>query len=391
MYVNSLRDNVCTIKDTIFCWVHHTRDLLYLYIMQQSHIQRRRPITQQQTCNNAATTTHHVTVISRHTQTHSSQHMQHTHAVPVLQRKRIHFMTCDTRLANIEFLGEESHTLTLRTSQGRITKRESTGRVVIVIVITRIVERLKRERERESASQSKLKGVTKQHVTQISQRTKYHSTPHHSTQHITHKHITHTSHWVLTETDRNEKRKEWDERRTRERIEQETSETRERVMWWAEKEMQMRPERGERWKETAVKNYCLQFFKNLLKQLVVVIILIKMISCDLLFKWQMHSQALLVECHVVCLDPVARTDPCHKLKTQAGTYENGRHGRRAWFCWWCIALWRAEEQRSRMTCAAEGDDRRDAGDVSTHKDICTSDETYSMKWCICIEERLKLM
>ena len=74
MYANSLRDNRCTIKDTIFCWVHQTRDMMYLYIMQQSHIQRRRPTT----CNNIATTTHHVTLISRHTQTNSSQHMQYT-------------------------------------------------------------------------------------------------------------------------------------------------------------------------------------------------------------------------------------------------------------------------------------------------------------------------
>ena len=89
--------------------------------------------------------------------------------------------------------------------------------------------------------------------------------------------------------------------------------------------------------------------------------------------------------------PVARTDPCHKLKTQAGTYENGRHGSRAWSFWWCIALWRAEEQRSRMTCAAEGDDRIVAEDVSAQMDICTSDEFYSMKWCMGVGERLKLM
>ena len=49
----------------------------------------------------------------------------------------------------------------------------------------------------------------------------------------------------------------------RERIEQETSETREREReWWAEKEIQMRPERDERWEETETvqKNYLLQVF-----------------------------------------------------------------------------------------------------------------------------------
>ena len=122
-----------------------------------------------------------------------------------LHRNYLDYLLCMIWIfrPNIECV--KNHTL-WHSGQVRVvwTKRESTGRVVIVIVITRIVEILKRERE--SASQSKRKGVTKQHVTQISQRTKYHSTPHHSTQHITHKHTTHTSHWVLTETDRNEKR-----------------------------------------------------------------------------------------------------------------------------------------------------------------------------------------
>ena len=63
-------------------------------------------------------------------------------------------------------------------------------------------------------------------------------------------------------------------------------------------------ETRKRWemKRDSCKELLPAIFLKLLKQLVVVIILIKMISCDLLFKWQMHTQTLLVHCHTVCLD-----------------------------------------------------------------------------------------
>ena len=44
-----------------------------------------------------------------------------------------------------------------------------------------------------------------------------------------------------------------------------------------------------------------------------------------------------------------------------------------------------------MACAAEGEDRRAAGDASARVDTCTSDETCSMKVCIGVEERRALM
>ena len=44
-----------------------------------------------------------------------------------------------------------------------------------------------------------------------------------------------------------------------------------------------------------------------------------------------------------------------------------------------------------MTCAAEDDDRIVAYNVSAQVDICTSDESYSMKCCKDVEERRALM
>ena len=155
----------------------------------------------------------------------------------------------------------------------------------------------------------------------------------------------------------------------------------------------MRPERDERWKETETveKNYLLQVFFEFIEAT----------------SGPNHSRQDDILRHVLQLTdaysesscslshrvfrPIARTDHCPKLDKQAVTYENAHHGSRAWSFWRWIALWRAEEQRSRMTCAAEGDDRIVADDVSAQVDTCTSDETYSMKWCKDVEERRALM
>ena len=96
-------------------------------------------------------------------------------AARLLQRKHIHFMTSDTGRAQeyhdyfstwFEFFAETLNGWRSMHSETQVVclKRERTGRVIIVIVITRIVEILKRERVR----QSKRKGVTKEYITQIS-------------------------------------------------------------------------------------------------------------------------------------------------------------------------------------------------------------------------------
>ena len=116
----------------------------------------------------------------------------------------------DLNFSSKHWMGEESYTLTLRTSQSRMYRERvnwTSGHRHYYYKDCWKIE------ERESTSQSKRKGVTKQHVTQISQRIKYqahHTTPR-NTQHTNTLHTNHTEcslRLIEMKRDRSEMREE---------------------------------------------------------------------------------------------------------------------------------------------------------------------------------------